>query len=435
MRVSGIAFMGGAASRLLPASIPFRFFGAAAAYHLLAWIALFAGAWDVPHFAGGLGWPLAALHLVTLGVLVMTAIGASLQLLPVATRRPVASHRWPAAIWWLYTPGVAAVALGMGLPAPMLLAMGTIAVSLALVGYAVLLARNLLGGSGMPVVIAHGYAALAALVVVLVTAVSLVCAYLGVPLFARSTALALHLTFASYGFMGLLALGLSYVLVPMFALAAAPDELRGRLSLMLAVTALLFAAAAAAGIAPQPLRIAAIGTGAGAVSLHWRLMNAALTTGMRPNLGRSATLMKIGWACLAASLVAGLGVVVDVPFDGVATLFGVLLVAGWLLTFLLGVLQRIVPFLASMHRAPGRRLPPTPSSLTAERPLTIHFTCHLAALALLAVAIVADNPWFATASALAGSAGAVAFGSFFATVMRRMCGPDVTTGARGTSAG
>src|ERR1700675_1847572 len=124
MNLAAGAFIAGAASRLLPPSIPFRFFGAAVAYHLLAWIALFDGAQSVPRFAGGLGWPLAALHLVTLGVLAMTAIGASLQLLPVATRQPVRSQRWPALIWRVYTPGVAAVALGMGMAAPRLLAGG-----------------------------------------------------------------------------------------------------------------------------------------------------------------------------------------------------------------------------------------------------------------------------------------------------------------------
>ena len=49
------AFLGGATSRLLPASIPFRFFGAAVVFHLLAWLALLAGAERVPRFAGGLG--------------------------------------------------------------------------------------------------------------------------------------------------------------------------------------------------------------------------------------------------------------------------------------------------------------------------------------------------------------------------------------------
>ena len=83
-------FLSGAGSRLLPPSIPFRFFGAAVGFHLVAWLAALAGANDLPAFAGGLGWPLAALHAVTLGVLAMTAIGASLQLFPVATRRPIA---------------------------------------------------------------------------------------------------------------------------------------------------------------------------------------------------------------------------------------------------------------------------------------------------------------------------------------------------------
>jgi hypothetical protein len=411
--------MGGAVSRLLPASIPFRFFAAAVVYHLLGWIALGAGAPDVPRFAGGLGWPLAALHLVTLGVLAMTAIGASLQLLPVATRQAVPSKRWPAVIWWLYTPGVAAVALGMGIPAPRLLAGGAVAVIAALAGYALLLARNFIGARGMPVVVAHGWAALASLLVVLASASSLAGAYVGWPWLGRGTALALHVSFAAYGFMGLLVLGLSYILVPMFALSEAPDERRARASLGFALAALLLSAAAASGMAPRPLRVTAIGAGAVAVALHWRLMSVALETGMRRTLGRSFTLVRMAWGMLAASLATALGIVLDAPFDGMAALFGLLLI-GWLLTFHLGILQRIVPFLASMHAKPGRGRRPTPSSLTAERPLSIHLFCHVAAVAVLAAAILGDSSRLAFAGAVLGTVGALAFGTFFASVVRRM---------------
>ncbi len=435
MKLAAGAFIAGAASRLLPPSIPFRFFGAAVAYHLLAWIALFAGAQSVPRFTGGLGWPLAALHLVTLGVLAMTAIGASLQLLPVATRQPVRSERWPAMIWWLYTPGVGAVALGMGMASPRLLAGGAVAVVAALGGYALLLACNLIGARGMPVVVAHGWAALGSLVVMLATALSLACAYLGFSGFGRGMGLSLHVTFAAYGFMGLLALGLSYILVPLFALSAAPDERRAWMSLTLAVIALLLSAAASSGIAQQPLRMAAIGTGTVAVALHLRLMNAALKSGMRRELGRSFTLVRIAWALLVASLAAALGVAMDVPVAGMATLFGILLIGGWLLTFLVGILQRIMPFLASMHAAPGKRLPPTPSSLTAQRPLSIHFVCHLAALALLALAVATGSEGVASAGALVGSAGAAAFAGFFVIVLRRMSAPDPKAGRRQASAG
>ena len=77
-----------ARSRLLPMSLPFRFFGAAAAFQLAAWAVLLVFCAEVISFEGGLGPIFAALHLVTLGVLATAAIGATLQLLPVATRQP-----------------------------------------------------------------------------------------------------------------------------------------------------------------------------------------------------------------------------------------------------------------------------------------------------------------------------------------------------------
>jgi hypothetical protein len=221
----------------------------------------------------------------------------------------------------------------------------------------------------------------------------------------------------------------------MFALSAAPDERRAWMSLALAVIALLLSAAASSGIAQQPLRMAAIGAGTLAVALHLRLMSVALKTGMRRELGRSFTLVRISWGLLVASLVAALGVAMDAPVAGMATLFGILLIGGWLLTFLLGILQRIMPFLASMYAAPGKRLPPTPSSLTAQRPLSVHFVCHLAALGLLALAVAIDSERVASVGALVGSVGAAAFAGFFLIVLKRMSAPDLKTGRRQASAG
>ena len=433
MKPGAGAFLAGAGSRLLAPSIPFRFFGAAVAFHVVAWIALLAGADDVPRFAGGLGWPLAALHLVTLGVLAMTAMGASLQLLPVATRLAVSNGRWPAAIWWLYTPGVALTAFGMGTGNATVLAGGALAVTAALGAFALLLARNLLGAKGMPIVVAHGWAALGSLAVVIVTALSLAGTYLGTPIIDRASALAPHVAFAAYGFMGMLALGLSYILVPMFALSAAPDERPAWASFAFAVLALLLAGAAATGVAPRVLDTLAVGAGLAAVGLHLRLMTAALETGMRRHLGSSFALVRIAWALLVGSLVLALAVVHDAPHEGMATLFGLVLIGGWLLTFLLGILQRIVPFLASMHagqvQTGGKRFPPTPSALTAARPLAIHFVCHLAALALVAFAVAAGSPLAVRAGALAGTVGALGFGAFFVIAMRRMRRPKAAAGA------
>jgi hypothetical protein len=169
--------------------------------------------------------------------------------------------------------------------------------------------------------------------------------------------------------------------------------------------------------------------------LHLRLMSVALKTGMRRELGRSFTLVRIAWSLLVVSLVAALGVAMDAPVSGMATLFGILLIGGWLLTFLVGILQRIMPFLASMHAAPSKRLPPTPSSLTAQRPLAIHFVCHLAALALLALAVVTGSEKVASVGALVGCVGAAAFACFFLIVLTRMSAPDLKVGRRQASAG
>ncbi len=414
------AFLGGAKSRLLPASIPLRFFGAAVLFHVLAWFALAAGAGVWASAPAALGWPLAALHLVTLGVLGMAALGAGAQLLPVATRQAAPGHRMLGGLWWLYTGGVAVLALGMGLRRPPLLAAGAVAVALSFVGWAALIARNLRGARGMPGVVAHVWSSLAALAVVLASAVFLAAMWLGWQAPPRETLLSLHLVFAPYGFMGMLALGFSYILVPMFALSDTPGERAQLSSCALALAALVLAGIAALGVAPTALQGAALLAGAAAVALHLRLMIQALRTGMRRELGRSFTLVKIGWAGLAASLILALGLVLKLPVPRLATWFGLCLIGVWLLSFLMGMLQRILPFLAAMHLGGSGRRAQTPSALTRDDALAVHFACHLGAIALLGVAIALDNPWVALAGAAVGAAGALAFGFFYVTLLRRM---------------
>lgn len=427
----GGTFLGGAKSRLLPASLVFRFFGAAVVFHALAWAALLGGAAQWPLWRRGLGWPLAALHLVTLGTLLCSAIGASLQLLPVATRQPVRSPRLAAWLWWLYVPGVATLALGMGLARPAWLAAGASAVLAALALWAVLLGFNLRGARGMPGVVLHGWGALAALALLGVSAAALVALWLGRPWLDAGAARGLHLVSGAFGVMGLLAFGLAYILLPMFALAGVPDERQQLASGAAALTALAAAALAALapvyGFAAQPLRLGALFAGALAYALHLRLMRRVLATGMRRDLGRGLRLMQLGWAGLGVALALGLALVLGAPADALGRLFGIALIGGWLLSFLLGVLQRILPFLASMHAAQGQRRSPTPSSLTLERALAWHFRAHLAALALLAAAALTDQALLAAAAGAAGLMGALAFAAFFVVLMRRLA--QATAGA------
>lgn len=420
MTAMAMGFLAGAGSRLLPASVPFRFFGAAVAFHVVAWVAAMAGAQALPSFAGGLGWPLASLHAVTLGVLAMTTIGASLQLFPVATRRPIAHGGLAKAIFWTYVPGVAAIVAGMGVPSIALLGAGAVAVACALVAFVVLFAHNLSGAKGMPLVVAHGAAAALSLAATLATALAIVAGYVLAAPIPRPTIIALHVVLAGYGFMGMLALGLSYVLVPMFALAKTPDARRGWTSFVLACGALALAAVAACGVLPGVLGVAAAGLGVIAAIVHVQLMHEALAGGMRRELGIGFRLARLAWGALVASLALALLLALELPWPRLATLFGVTLIGGWLLSFVLGIMQRIVPFLASMHAARGRRRPPTPSSLTAEPPLRWHWRLHVAALATLCGAILADSAALAITATVLGAAGALCYAAFFVTAVWRM---------------
>lgn len=447
-RKLGGLFLGGAGGRLLPASVPLRWFGAAVFFHLFAWVAL---ALAVPGWAqwhGGLGWPLAALHALTLGTLVASAVGASLQLLPVASRQPV---RWPRLagwLWWLFVPGLLVLLLGMGLARPAWLGAGAAAVLAVLAVWGLLLALNLRGARGMPGVQAHGWVALAALLLLGLSAAALVLLWLGQPLLSLASARALHLASGLFGLMSMLVFGFAPILLPMFALANVPPErpqlagaAAGGLTLALATAAALLPGPDAAALAARALALAAAAL---AFGVHWLAMRRVLTGGMRRELGRSARLVRISWAMatlalvLAAAILAlqatalagSAGAAATALADALGMLFVVAAVPGWLLGFLFAILQRILPFLASMHAARRRPRPPTPSALTLEAALVWHERGHLAALALLLPAVLdRSGPWLALAAAV-GGAGAVAFGVFFVVLCARLvrAGGDAGSG-------
>jgi hypothetical protein len=84
------------------------------------------------------------------------------------------------------------------------------------------------------------------------------------------------------------------------------------------------------------------------------------------------------------------------------------------------LLQRILPFLASMHtaRAAGRTAAPT--KLTDDRPLAIHRYCHFVAVATVALGIAFAIPSVVLVGAVSGAVGALAFAWFAISVFSRM---------------
>lgn len=416
------SFLGGAKDRLLPASIPFRFFLAASGFHILAWITLFAGADELADFRGGTGMVLAAVHLLTLGVLALSAMGASYQLLPVVTRQPLL-RTWPARLsFWLMLPGILVLTAGMSMSDQAAMIAGAGLASAGLLTFTILTADNLARAGSIACVAAHGWGALAALSAV--TGLGMLLSAGISPDFLPdfSDMAVTHMVLAIFGFMGLLVIGLSQVLIPMFVLSRSLPPRLGWVQLGLAIVALgLFTSGM---LTQRPILVlAAFGPAFGACLVYFLLMRGAFKSSMRKRLGLSFVLIRLSWVFFGLGLAIGLGIQMGVPIANGPVLFGFVTLVGWLLTFLIGILQRIMPFLASMHAANRLGRPPLLSELSAELPLQIHAVCHFLALALCSLGIVLDLKIFIQIGAVAGVTGAVAFTAFAINVLIQLKRP------------
>ena len=413
------SFLGSASGSLLPASIPFRYFLAAAGFYILAWGMLLFGAADLATFSGGLGPVLGAIHLLTLGVLAMSVMGASLQLLPVVTRRPLGSVWLARLCFWLMLPGVLVLSFGFGFRKISATEPGAALVVAGLAVFIYLTADNLFRARALGNIAAHGWGALLALLGVMALAGALIADYRSGFLGDHAAVARLHMIAAIFGFMGLLVVGFSQVLIPMFALSRAGFKGLGWAHLALASAALAVFAVGTLWHVRLAIDLGAIGAVFAAAVYLW-LMIETLRHAMRKRLGISFLLIKASWVALAVGLLVGLALTLGADIPNGGPLFGFILLVGWLLTFLTGVLQRIMPFLASMHGAKSGGKPLLLSDLTAETPLNIHAFCHLSAVVLIAVGIVLDNSMILLVGAGLGLVSAIAFGVFGALVAVRL---------------
>lgn len=419
------AFMMGAQDRLLPPSVPFRFFASAIVLHVAGWGALLAGADTLDGFQGGLGPGLAGLHLITLGVLAMTAMGAAFQMLPVATRRPLGPVWACRLTWWLYAPGVVVLAAGMAWMWPWALHLGGGLTVAGLGVFAVLVARNLRRVGDLKAVTGHLWLALASLAGLAALGLALIVDLDFGFLDHRGGVGAAHAVLAGYGFMGSLAMGFSHVLIPMFVLGSSVPEADGRRTARLGAAALALTAGGALAGLPMVTTLGGV-AGLIAAGLHLRALMAVLQTRMRKRLESFFRLVRLAWVMLPASMVAGLAAALGGAPEVTAPLWGWLLVFGWLLTFVTALLQRIMPFLASMHSGARGGKPVLLSKLVAERPLLIHAILHGLALALVAFGLLARSVPLLQAGAACGLAGSIALAAFAGLVMRRLQAHEAT---------
>ncbi|MCF6197142.1 MAG: hypothetical protein L3J50_10620 [Emcibacter sp.] len=412
-------FLSGANSRLLPPSIPFRFFMAAMIFYLLFWAALLYNADDITSYMMGSGPMLGTIHMATLGVLTMTVIGASLQLLSVATRRAFKAFWICRLLSWIYIPGFMLLAYGMFSGWYMGMLAGACITGTGLLIFFGLIIHNIRGVQGMAAIMQHCWAAMLSLLALVALGIMLIFdmehGFMGDHLAVVIS----HFILAVFGFMSLLAMGFSYILVPMFALAPAPPEKIGRLSIACNVLAIIIMLVGVNMYLPWVTLAGAVLAMAG-VGLYLFGMTGVYRARMRKRLGVPFLLIRIGWFMLFLTVLWGGAGLLNLWPDTGHSLFAVLAIIGWLLTFLTGILQRIIPFLSSMHTSGSGGIPMLASSMADERYLLVNATGHLGGLFLVALGVALDKTVIIQGGAALGLIGAGALLLYMVTVVRHM---------------
>ena len=355
---------------------------------------------------------LAATHLVTVGFMLMVMLGALIQILPVVAGanldNPLAVARWLHAG---LAAGALLLAAGFLLGQAALLGAAALVLGLAVAAFLVAGARALAGVPSTSPTIRGLKLAL----VGLAGAVGLG-AWLAVAI-AAGWALALpsladlHAGWALGAWAGTLLAALAYVVVPMFQLTPGyparpswwfPGILLG-LMVGWALGVVLDAAAAI-----RLVRALSAVAGIGFALLTLRLQ-------ARRRRARSDVTYRY-WQIGLASAIFALAMVLTATawpplaeLTGWSIFAGILLLVGGFMSFIIGMLYKIVPFLAWMHlrnRGSARSPVPNMNRLLPEADAQRQMQAHAVALALLLAAVIAPE-WLTRA---AGAALAVASG-------------------------
>lgn len=377
-----------------PISVPFRFFLTAPVFLAAAGMVLVLFG---PQVAGSRWSPptLAFVHLLTVGFMLQVMLGALLQFLPVAVGTRIANPRRLAG--WVH-PAVSAG--GVLLPAALLLHSrplawaaavalgGGIAIFAAVVGSA-LWRRPSTSATASALKIA-----LAALLVAAALGLSLLLGRFGSSALP-SQVTDLHAGWGLVGWAGLLLAGVAYVVVPMFQITPAYPPAFVRLfvpavAVTLVLWSMLVALSRSGAAWPAGLVVLLAATFALATL---RLQSQS----KRPRADATVLYWRLGLVSLiAAAVVWGIAVADLWPEKAVMT-FGVLVLPGFFVSLIGGMLYKIVPFLCWLHAqnlAQSRKLrAPHMGSFLADKSMRGQFWVHLTAcVALFASAVSSAIP-------------------------------------------
>ncbi|MDD5404142.1 MAG: hypothetical protein PHZ14_06330 [Sulfuricella sp.] len=375
-----------------PITVPLRFFLTAPLFAITAALLLL---WQGPDLFSSRWNPalLGATHLLTLGHMGLTMLGAIMQMLPVVASAPMRRPALAAAlVHTLGTGGIVLLCTGLAFTLPLALKFALPILGSALLLFAALVVITL--RRAMP----HNMTARAMRLAALMLGAT---ALLGLTLLSnhafgwwlqsREALTNLHLTWGLLGWVGILVIGVSYQVVPMFLLTPPyPAKITRWLAALLFI--LLLALAPASHSPALRILLGSLLAAGFAVFALTTLRLQSQRRRKQPDVtlnfwrGGMISLLLAVALWLAARVIPALDMA-----QSYNPLLGVLMIVGFAMSVINGMLYKIVPFLVWFHlqsrRGPSGPKVPNVREILPESRARGQMWLHFAALGSLLAAI------------------------------------------------
>lgn len=387
--------------------VPLRFFLSAPLFSVAAALLLL---WQGPDMLLSRWHPalLGVTHMLTLGFLSLTMMGAIMQMLPVVAGVPMRNPLWTAGI--IHALGVAGITLlSAGLAAS---SSRSLQVALPLLGTAMLTFSGLVIFTLRRAQTQNMTARAMRLAALMLAAT----ATLGLLLLSnhayfwwlpvREPYTNLHLSWGLLGWVGILVVGVAYQVVPMFQLTPAyPAAMTRRLATLLFMTLLALSLTMLFPVLHLPLKIAISG------GMIWFAITTLSLQNQRKRKMPDVTMSfwRGGMSCLLLAILVWLaGQFLQLGGNGKYELMlGLLTIVGFAMSLVNGMLYKIVPFLVWFHlqsrRKPGDPMAPNVRQILPETRAQRQMQLHFAALATLSAAVLQPAIFFYPAAVLFGA--------------------------------
>ena len=372
-----------------PLSVPLRFFLTAPLFAILCGIVLF---WYGPEVFYNRWHPalLAATHFLTLGFLAMIMMGALQQLAPVLMGAQISHPKLFSSITHLLlTTGILALTAGWLWQQVELFTLAAVLLGLAIGVFVMVLLFVLKKARSGFATVHSTRMALIAFAITMVLGIYLVMGYGGNG-FTRFTGMTdMHMTWGLLGWVSLLLMGAAYQLVPMFQMTAEYPKLMMRW-LIIFMFVMLLCWSVVQIIFTDPLWLLNFIVAVVVLGLmSFLIVTLSLLSRRRRNIPDiTLNFWRVAMSCLLLSIITWVLTLFDFH-ERLEFFIGVLMIVGFSMSAVSGMLYKIAPFLIWLHlntyaQSKDRTIFKIPNmkQVIPERKARLHFRAHSLMLVL-----------------------------------------------------